>query len=398
MKSMKNVTQTVNVETAHENRFRFQLGKIDIRAYTMVAALLVIWIFFDLVDSTFLTARNMSNLFTQMSVTSILAIGMVLIIVAGHIDLSVGSVVGLTGGVAAILSTWLGYSTPVVILGTLATGLLIGLLQGSLIAYRGIPAFIVTLGGMLAFRGVLMGVTKSTTIAVSDPAFLMIGSAYFSQGFGLVLGLIAIAVIIYSIWRKRTVRSKYGFAVSPLASDLLRMLLYSGLVLAFVLTMNAYKGIPFPITFVIIVALLFSFIANRTKFGRHVYAIGGNPEAARLSGIHIQSRVLVLFLFMGLLSAVAALILTSRLGSATITAGQNYELDAIAAAVIGGTSLMGGSGTIVGAIIGALIMSSLDNGMSLMGLETFWQYIVKGTILVIAVWFDIASRRKNSVR
>ncbi|MFC4768577.1 sugar ABC transporter permease [Effusibacillus consociatus] len=399
METVKNSVQNVNINGKNAGAaLRAQLSKIDIRAYAMVAALLAIWIFFGVLNDTFLSARNMSNLFTQMAVTSILAIGMVLIIVAGHIDLSVGSVVGLTGGVAAILSTWMGEPTSVVIAGTLAAGFVIGLVQGSLIAYGNIPAFIVTLGGMLAFRGVLMSITKSTTISVSDPAFLMIGSAYFAPGFGLILGGAAILAIVYSIWRKRTARMKYGFDVSPLYRDVLKMVLYSSLVLAFVFAMNAYKGIPFPIAFVIIAAILFSFVANRTKFGRHVYAIGGNLEAARLSGINIKIRVLILFVLMGLLSAVAALILTSRLGSATISAGQNYELDAIAAAVIGGTSLMGGAGTIVGALIGALVMSSLDNGMSLIGLETFWQYIVKGTILVLAVWFDIASRQKKKLK
>lgn len=380
----------------HERQRKPLFGKIDIRAYTMIGALVAIWIFFGFLNDTFLSARNLSNLFTQMSVTAILAIGMVLVIVAGHIDLSVGSIVGLTGGIAAILSNWMGLPTGVVIIGTLVAGILIGMLQGWLVAYRAIPAFIVTLGGMMIFRGALMGITKSTTISISDANFIALGSAYFTSGFGLVLAIVAIAAVVWMTWKKRKSRLQYGFSVAPLSLDIAKVVAISALIVLFVFTMNSYKGIPFPIIFVIALALIFTFIATKTTFGRHVYAIGGNSEAARLSGINIQRHTMMLFVFTGLLSAIAALVLTARLSSATISAGQMYELDAIAACVIGGTSLMGGSGTIVGAIIGAMVMTSLDNGMSLLGMETFWQYIVKGSILILAVWMDIASRKKQT--
>ncbi|MGJ7034547.1 sugar ABC transporter permease [Anoxybacillus eryuanensis] len=371
-------------------------GKIDIRAYTMIGALIAIWIFFGMLNETFLSARNLSNLFTQMSVTAILAIGMVLVIVAGHIDLSVGSIVGLTGGVAAILSNWMGMPTSVVILCTLLAGALVGLVQGWLVAYRAIPAFIVTLGGMMIFRGALMGITKSTTIPIFDAQFIALGSAYFTDVFGIILAAMAVVALFVSTFRKRKSRQQYGFTVSPLPFELTKLFVISALIFVFVVTMNSYKGIPFPIIFVIALALIFSFIATKTTFGRHVYAIGGNVEAARLSGINIQRHTMMLFVFTGLLSAIAALVLTARLSSATISAGQMYELDAIAACVIGGTSLMGGSGTIIGAIIGAMVMTSLDNGMSLLGMETFWQYIVKGSILILAVWIDIASRKRKT--
>lgn len=384
------------VVNEHQREKKNIFGNIDIRAYTMIGALVAIWIFFGLLNDTFLSARNLSNLFTQMSVTAILAIGMVLVIVAGHIDLSVGSIVGLTGGIAAILSNWMGMPTSVVIAGTLAAGALIGMIQGWLVAYRAIPAFIVTLGGMMIFRGALMGITKSTTIPISDANFIALGSAYFTNSFGLILAVVAIVALVTSTLKKRKSRQQYGFSVPSLSLDMAKVIAISVLIVVFVLTMNSYKGIPFPIIFVIGLALIFSFIANKTTFGRHVYAIGGNVEAARLSGIHIQRHTMMLFVFTGLLSAIAALVLTARLSSATISAGQMYELDAIAACVIGGTSLMGGSGTIVGAIIGAMVMTSLDNGMSLLGMETFWQYIVKGSILVLAVWIDIASRKKQT--
>lgn len=370
------------------------IGKIDVRAYTMIGAIVAIWLFFGILNDTFLTARNLSNLFTQMSVTSILAIGMVLVIVAGHIDLSVGSIVGLTGGIAAIFSNWMGMPTIVVIVVTLVAGAIVGLLQGWLVAYQAIPAFIVTLGGMMAFRGILMGITKSTTIPIFDANFIALGSAYFTNMFGIVLAILAVVILVILTIRKRKTRLNYGFEVMPLSLEIMKILFLSSLIVLFVITMNSYKGIPFPIIFVIGLAVIFSFIANNTTFGRHIYAIGGNSEAARLSGINIKSRTMMLFVFSGLLSAVAAIVLTARLSSATISAGQMYELDAIAACVIGGTSLMGGSGTIIGAIIGAMVMTSLDNGMSLMGLDTYWQYIVKGSILVLAVWIDIASRKK----
>lgn len=370
-------------------------GKMDVRAYTMVGALILIWVLFGFLNPTFLTSRNLSNLFTQMSVTSILAIGMVLVIVAGHIDLSVGSIVGLTGGIAAILSNWLDQPAIIVIVGTLAAGAILGLVQGWLVAYKMIPAFIVTLGGMMVFRGVLMGVTESMTIPVSDPVLGLLGNAYFAQGFGIVLGLLAVTLLLWTAYNKRRSRQKYGFEVQPLSVDVIKISILALLVVSFVVIMNNYKGIPFPIIFVIILAVIFYFLSTKTTFGRHVYAIGGNIEAARLSGINIKRKSMLIFMLSGLLASIAAIVLTSRLASATITAGNMAEMDAIAACVIGGTSLMGGAGTVIGAIIGALVMTSLDNGMSLMGLESFWQYVVKGSILVIAVWLDISNRSKG---
>ncbi|MEW9668163.1 sugar ABC transporter permease [Ammoniphilus sp. 3BR4] len=380
------------------NLWKNVFGKMDVRAYTMIGALVLIWLLFGMLNETFLTARNLSNLFTQMSVTAILAIGMVLVIVAGHIDLSVGSIVGLTGGIAAILSNWMGLPAGMVIIGTLVAGAFIGVFQGWLVAYRAIPAFIVTLGGMMVFRGALMGITKSSTIPVFDASFVALGNAYFTAGFGYILALLAVVAMAWSAMTRRQSRQKYGFDVQPLGVDAIKILFFSLLIFGFVLTMNSYKGIPFPIIFVIVLAIAFSFVATRTTFGRHVYAIGGNPDAARLSGINIKQRTMVIFLLMGLLSSIASLVLTARLSSATISAGQMYELDAIAACVIGGTSLIGGSGTILGAIIGALVMTSLDNGMSLMGMETFWQYMVKGSILVLAVWLDISNRNKKAAK
>lgn len=396
MELQKNVQPQAEIPDAKSALWSGLFGKMDVRAYTMVGALILIWVLFGLLDPTFLTARNLSNLFTQMSVTSILAIGMVLVIVAGHIDLSVGSIVGLTGGIAAIFSNWLGLPAIVVILATLAAGAVLGLVQGWLVAYTMVPAFIVTLGGMMVFRGALMGITGSMTIPVSDPVLALLGNAYFAPGFGIVLGVLAVGLLVWSMFNKRRSRQKYGFEVASLAADVIKVAALSLLVVVFVLVMNAYKGIPFPIIFVIVLAAVFYFLSKKTTFGRHIYAIGGNLEAARLSGINIRRKTMLIFLLSGLLSSIAAIVLTSRLASATITAGNMAEMDAIAACVIGGTSLMGGAGTVLGALIGALVMTSLDNGMSLMGLESFWQYVVKGSILVFAVWLDISNRRKGA--
>lgn len=381
----------------NQNFFKKIISQIDVRAYTMIAALVLIWIFFDVQNNEFLSARNLSNLFQQMSVTSILAIGMVLIIVAGHIDLSVGSLVGLTGGVLTMFANPAWHQPPAIIavLICLGVGLLAGLIQGWLVAFQQIPAFIVTLGGMMMYRGLVMGLTHSNSIALQDNSILAVGSQYFTGAVGLIAALIAILVLIFTTIRRRVSRKKYGFDVSPLFMDVLKVVIYSVVILAFVLDMNHYKGIPLPISIVIIVALIFSFISTKTTFGRHIYAIGGNSEAARLSGINIRFKTLMIFVLMGMLSAVASIVLTARLASSTPQAGLNYELDAIAACVIGGTSLMGGVGTIPGAIVGGLVMASLDNGMSLLNMQSFWEYIVKGAVLIIAVWLDIASRRRQ---
>jgi D-xylose transport system permease protein len=378
-----------------EHKRKMKGFKVDVRAYTMIAALLSIWVLFSLLHERFLSATNLSNLFLQMSATAILAIGMVLVIVAGHIDLSVGSLVGLTGGIAAMLNVWYDWPTIPVILATVAIGAAIGFVQGWIIAYRAVPAFIVTLGGMLMFRGILFGTTGSVTIAPLSPSLKTVGQAYIADLIGWGIGIIALLFAAYLVLRKRNARLRYGFDVEPLAVSIVRMVLIGAFVLGFVYLMNSYKGIPVPFIMVVVLALIFTFISKNTTFGRQVYAIGGNPEAARLSGINIKRRVLMVFILCNTLAAIAALVLTARLNAATMSSGQNAELDAIAACVIGGTSLMGGSGTIIGAVIGALVMASLDNGMSLMNMESFWQYIVKGGILVLAVYVDIYSRQRK---
>jgi D-xylose transport system permease protein len=386
---------STNTQVIVEDKKKITWFKLDVRAYTMIGALLSIWILFGLLHDRFLSVTNLSNLFLQMSVTSILAIGMVLVIVAGQIDLSIGSLVGLMGGIAAILNVWYEWNTVPVIIVTIVIGACIGFVQGWIIAYRAVPAFIVTLGGMLVFRGLLFGFTGSVTIAPLTPSLKAVGQSYMVDMIGWIFGVIALLVAGVLILRKRAARQKFGFDVEPLAFSITKILVYGVLILGFVNIMNSYKGIPVPFVMVIVLALVFSFISKNTTFGRHIYAIGGNPEAARLSGINIKRRILIVFILCNTLAAVAGLVLVARLNAATMSAGTMYELDAIAACVIGGTSLMGGIGTIGGALIGGLVMASLDNGMSIMNLESFWQYIVKGSILVLAVYVDIYTRQRK---
>ncbi|WP_027725279.1 sugar ABC transporter permease [Tuberibacillus calidus] len=368
--------------------------KLNLQAYTLVIALVLIaFIFGLLTKGEFLSSRNLSNLFTQMSVISILSIGMTLVIVAGQIDLSVGSLVGLTGGIAAILQVWFGWSTTMVVITAILVGALAGLWQGWWVAYKNVPAFIVTLGGMLIFRGILIGISKGQTVAPLNHSFTALGTSYVPYVIGSILAVASILLLYIWTYRSRKKRISLGLKVKSAKMEYGRITIYSLLILLLIYMLNRYYGMPVPMLFVIAFAAIFIFISVKTPFGRYIYAIGGNAEAAALSGINIKKTILIIFILMGALAGVAGIILTGRLNAATTGAGDMYELDAIAACVIGGTSLMGGKGNIIGAIIGALIMTSIDNGMSMMNIETFWQYIVKGLILIIAVWIDMAGKK-----
>lgn len=346
----------------------------------MLGALLVIWIVFSVAtDGTFLVPRNLSLLARQMAVTSILAIGMVLVIVAGQIDLSVGALAGLCGGLAALAYTERGWPLALACLAALGVGATLGALEGSLVAWLRIPPFIVTLGGMLLFQGTLLGVTRGVSVSPARP-FLAIGQSYLPKPAGWVLaGLVAAGLALA--------------AAREQGRERLRRLGLGLLALGVVAVMSSYEGVPLPVLVVLVLAAALSILAHHTPFGRHLYAIGGNREAAFYAGIAIERHLVGVFTLMGLLAGVAGVVLTARVGSATPNAGQLMELDAIAAAVIGGTSLRGGEGTVWGALLGALVMASLDNGMSLLNTESFWQLILKGAILIAAVAVDMAGRR-----
>ncbi|HTA77281.1 MAG TPA: sugar ABC transporter permease [bacterium] len=348
------------------------------RALTMVGALLLIWVIFSFTtEGTFLSPRNLSLLLRQMSVTSILAVGMVLVIVAGQIDLSVGAMTGFLGAISAILFVNHGWPLWAAIAVTVLCGAVLGHIQGHLVTWFNIPAFIVTLGGMLVYQGCLLGFTGGVAISPS-PDYLFMGQSFIPPmlGWGLA-GLLS----LFFIYRAKAPGSRLRWSALVV------------LVLGLTAVMNAYEGIPFPVLIMLVLAMIFSITANQTPFGRHLYAIGGNKEAAFYSGINIQQHLVLVFTLMGALCGVAGIVLTARVGAASSDAGRMMELDAIAAAVIGGTSLMGGRGTVWGALLGALIMASLDNGMSLMNTEAFWQPIIKGGILIVAVALDMMGRK-----
>lgn len=379
--------------------------KNNVRQYTMILALLGIWIIFAiLTGAVFLNVRNLSNLFMQSATVAIVGMGMVLVIVSGNIDLSVGSVVGITGAAIGALQVYGGWGTVPTILVGLVIGLVIGLWQGYWVAYREIPAFIVTLASMLTLRGAVLGVTHGTTIAPLHKPFKAIGQKYLPKLFlqdapfhdlSLIITCVIILVYIILSVRRRQSRIRYGFKVTSLPMEILKMAAVSVLMGFVLYIMISYRGIPYAILVVLVVAVILTFIASSTVFGRQIYAIGGNKEAARLSGINIKRRLLMLFVLMGILTSVAGIVFTARLGAATAQAGFMLELDAIAAAVIGGTSFSGGIGTIPGALIGAMVMASLDNGMSLLNLDVTYQQIIKGLVLLLAVYVDTMFKTKK---
>ncbi len=378
---------------------RIKLRTSALRAYTMLLALIVIWLFFQwaTIDANhpygiFLGAINFSKLLQQTAVTGVLAVGMLMVIVSGNIDLSVGAVVGLAGGIAAMTQGW---GLVPCLFAAISVGIIIGALQGSLVAYLNIPSFIVTLGGLQAWRGGILKFSKGATIPVELPFFRSLGRDFIDPRIGFGLALVAIVLIILTNLRRNRARQRHGLKAINTAATVARIVIPSLVIVAFIFLMNKAGGLPIPVIFLMAVALAGAFLTANTTFGRYLYAIGGNPDAARLSGINLKRYVLVAFCLMGALAGLASILHTARVGSASPDAGTLMELDAIASCVIGGTSLMGGRGTVFGAVLGALILASLDNGMSLLNVENWAQYVVKGGVLVAAVGFDMYGRRKG---
>jgi D-xylose transport system permease protein len=346
----------------------------------MLAALFLVWAAFALAtDGVFLSPRNLALLSRQMAVTAIAATGIVLMMVAGQIDLSAGAMAGLCGAVAALASSAAGVPVLPAVLLALLLGAALGLFQGVITARWSVPPFIVTLGGMLVFQGTLLGLTKGVAI-VPPEGFLRIGQEFLPPAAGWVLGALGAAL---GLRRAIAHKERLAGALSAAAS------------LGSVAVYNAYHGIPVPVLLMLGLAAAFWVLGSRTAFGRQLYAIGGNRDAAFYAGVPIRRRIVALFTLMGAVSALAGVVLTARVGAATADAGKMLELDAIAAAVIGGTSLLGGRGTVWGALLGAAVMASLDNGMSLLNTEAFWQPIIKGAILVAAVTADLAFRQRR---
>lgn len=380
----------------------------NIREYGMFIALFVIMAIFTwTTDGVFMSSRNISNLLNQTGYIAVLAVGMTLVIVIRHIDLSVGFLAGFLGAVAAIALVSWHLPTLVVIPLVLAFGVVAGLITGFLVAQMKIPSFVASLAGMLIYRGAILVVTESTgTIIIPDEIFNAIGNGYVPDIPGLtflpevhkltlLLGLIGIIFYIYNEMNNRRKKMAYNFEVLPPAMFIIKMAFISLLIGGVTWVLAGYNGLSWTVVVMLVVVAIYDFVASNTVLGRHIYAIGGNPDAAELSGISVKRLIYVVFGSMGMLSALSGILFTSRLQSATTTAGTLFELDAIAAAYVGGVSAAGGVGKVMGSIIGALVMSSLTSGMNLMGTGISYQYMVRGAVLAAAVIFDVATRNRG---
>ena len=386
--------------------------EVDARLLAMFAVLAAIAVGFEFATGGFfLTARNLFNLSLQTSVVAIMATGMVLVIVSRHIDLSVGSLMGLAGMFAAVFQVWVfpvgaGYNWIVTLLICIAFGALLGAFQGYWIAYRALPSFIVTLAGLLAWRGASWLISGGVTISPMDETFQKLGGGLegtIGEMWSWVVGGLGIIGIVFFFVQSRLRKQRYGFKVRPLAVELGLIAIACAAVVGFVMTMNAYlhpirktpQGIPIPVLILIVIVIVMSLMARITRFGRYVYAMGGNPEAAELAGIDVKKMTLLIFVISGILCAIAGAVSIARLNASPTSLGQLAELNVIAAAVIGGASLSGGVGTVAGAILGALIMQSLQNGMLLMGITSAIQQMVSAAVLLLAVWFDVVYQKRR---
>lgn len=380
------------------------------RQYGIVGALIVIVLVFEvLTGGVLLKPNSFVSLIQQNAYVIILAIGMVMVIIATHIDLSVGSLVAFIGGVCALLMERQGMNWVLAIVVSLVVGLLVGVWQGFWVAYVGIPGFITTLAGMLIFRG-LATVIVGESVPITSSAFRGIARNYLPNilmfwgpfdGLTIVLGLLCIAAFAWAQISRRRKAAKVGLATEPMSLTIGKIVIAS-VVIAFVTYLLASSGnedqggTPIMLVIVAVLVLVYNFILTRTVFGRHVYAVGGNRKAAILSGIDSRRVDFTLYIHMGFLSAVAAVCMLSRLASATAQAGMEFEMDAIAACFIGGTAVTGGIGTIPGAVVGAFVMGVINQGLSIMGVDTAIVKTIKGLVLLVAVAIDITSKRKKS--
>jgi D-xylose transport system permease protein len=361
-----------------------------VQSLGLVAVLIVVVVVFHiLTDGIFISSRNIPLLLRQAAVTAIVAAGVCLVMVSGQIDLSIGSSVGLCGILAAWMVKEQGMPVGTAIVLTIVAGVVMGGLQGTISAALGVPSFIVTLGGLLVFRGVGLVITEGNTIAGFPSSFATIGQGGVSYAVAVMIGLVAIAIALVPAARGVLARGR------PSVTDLLRLFGAVAATVALLLLLDPDLGLPVPVVIAISVAIVLAAIARLTRFGRHLYAVGGNPAAAELAGIHVGRTTIKVFLLMGVLYGVAGLVLVSRLNGAPPDGASPLELDAIAAAVIGGTSLNGGVGSVSGAVVGALLLASVTNGLNLLGVQTFWQYVATGLILVVAVAADIKVRGRS---
>lgn len=393
------------------DRFRAAVSslQLDTRLLAMIGAVVVIWLFFDITTGgIFLSPRNLWNLSVQTSVTALLATAMVLIIVSRNIDLSVGSLLAFLGIFGGYIQTEVlplegAHTWWISIVAMIIAGAVAGAAHGWLIARFAIPAFVVTLGGLMFWRGAGWLFTQGRTVTPLDTTYSVFGGGSIGEAFSWIFGAVGFALLVaITIWKRRR-RMSLGFAVKPIAIEVALLLVFGILIVAFVWTMNSYdyprsddgRGIPIPVLILIVVSCAMIYIANMTSFGRYIYGYGGNPEAAQLAGVNTNRVIIISFALIGGLTAIGAVISTARLDAAPLSIGQLLELQVIAAAVIGGTSLSGGVGTILGALIGAVLMVSLQNGMVLLGVQSAPQQMIMACVLIFAVWFDVIYQKRR---
>ena len=372
-------------------------AKVSPRDFSLAIALFLICAFFAVKSPEFLGARNLSLLMAELAITATLAMGMLLVILPGHIDLSAGSGVGLLGGIASILIFDHNLPAPVAMGAAFIAGVLIWCGMGTLIVKEKIPAFIITLGGLLVFKGMFWLVIHNSTIPVSRGGqanlYSLLTTFYLPPLLGYVVAAIIVALLAVATLRARKARKEYGIAVEDGEMTFLKLFLTAQLVFLFVIVTNQFRGIPLPAMILGFVASIVYVLTTHTPFGRYLYAIGGNEEAAIISGIPVQKVVIVAFAIMGAIVAITGFLQTAYSGASTTTVGELMELDAIAACVIGGVSLKGGRGTVMGVLFGALLMAVLLNGMTLLAVSPEFKFIARGTVLALAVWMDVRMAR-----
>nr|WP_321262794.1 multiple monosaccharide ABC transporter permease [uncultured Sphaerochaeta sp.] len=387
-----------------------EILKKNVRQYMMVIALAVAMIAFGLLtDGIFFRPVNLTNLVLQNSYVLILAVGMLLCTLTGNIDLSVGSMVAFIGALCGVMMVDLQWNPYLAMIIALACGALIGMWQGFWIAFVNVPPFIATLAGMLVFRGLGQVIMKGQTKAPFPEAFQKISSGYIPDPFGgatvgnvtfhiftLLIGFVIVGLIIFGEIQKRKKQKEYAFDLLPSGIWLAKVIFIASVLIAFTVVFAVYKGFPNVLILLGILVVGYQFVASKTVQGRHIYALGGNRKAAELSGVKVKWVMFWIYTNMAILATVAAMVFTARLNSATPKAGQNFEMDAIAACYVGGSAVSGGVGTVIGAVVGGLFIGVLNNGMSIIGVSTDWQQAIKGFVLLAAVAFDLYSKSRSS--
>ena len=378
--------------------------KSHLRDYGLLLSLVAIMAFFQyMTDGTLMQPLNLTNLILQNSYIIIMALGMLLVIVAGHIDLSVGSVSGFIGALAAVLMVQMEWNFIVASLACLLVGAAIGAAQGWFVAYVKIPSFIVTLGGMLIFKGLALALLQGQSVGPFPTDFQLLSSGFLPDPFGgeslrllsLLLGAVAAAALLFFKWRERALAVRHGMQPEPALFFLLKNLVFVAIIVLLSALLSSYKGMPNVLIVMAVLIVFYDFVTMRTTLGRRVYALGGNEKAARLSGIKTSRLAFYTFVNMGALAALAGLVFAARLNTATPKAGLGFELDVIAACFIGGASASGGVGKVLGAVIGAFIMGVMNNGMSILGIGIDYQQVIKGLVLLAAVFFDVYNKNKR---